>query len=177
MSKLHVLSHLSYLNISSDSIQLSNDAAIIFQIQTLKRLIINSFGWTGLQFDPPPIHPLAQLEYLELSSCPITTLLELLKYVDSSIKHLKVQLRHDSRQSEILGSPMGTDQWLSRYPFSGKYSINILCAHSVSCNLFLFNSLIASYRNKILLFTIDAFLFAFAIISSSDAFDIYYINL
>ena len=120
MPKLHRLSHLSYLNISSPFIQSSNITAAIFQIRSLKRLILNSINPITLQFDDQSIHPLTELEYLEIGVCPISTLLESLRYVGSKIKHLRIRLRYETRQNEIFNESMMDDHWMSLYTVLGK---------------------------------------------------------
>ncbi len=120
LSKLHALSHLSYLNISWALIQSSHIIVNIFQIRTLKRLILHSTDPIIFHFDNITLHPLTDLEYLEIDDCCLIEFFELLKYVGPNVKRIKVRIHYHSQQSMSPMDPIIIDQLLSNHQIPGK---------------------------------------------------------
>ncbi|CAF1277323.1 unnamed protein product, partial [Didymodactylos carnosus] len=111
LSKLHLLSQLSYLNIYSALIQSPHITTTIFTIRSLKRLILYSFDPILLHFNNNAVSPLT-LEYLELDSCYMTDFLELLKCVGPNVKQMKISILYKRDQDPESIDPKIIDNLL-----------------------------------------------------------------
>ncbi len=120
LSKLHRLSHLSYLNIYRALIQSLDITMNIFKIRSLKRLIFYSVDPIIFHFDDNLIQPLTELEYLEVDGCYLMEFLELLKYVGPNVKRMKINIHYHRQQTSTLIDPMQIDQLLLNDRIPGK---------------------------------------------------------
>ncbi|CAF4102566.1 unnamed protein product [Rotaria sp. Silwood2] len=112
LPKLHLLSNLSYLNLSSTLIQSPHITAALFSIRSLKRLILHSFDPILLHFTDNAICPWTKLEYLELNSCYMTNFLELLKYVGPNVKRMVISILYKRPEDPASIDPTIIDNLL-----------------------------------------------------------------
>ncbi len=119
-SKLHALPHISYLNIRWTLIQSSNITVAIFKIRQLKRLILYSSDLIILDFNKNSIHPLTELEYLEVDACSTTNFFELLKYIGTNVKRMKIRIPYHRQQNSTSIDPSIIDQLLSNHSIPGR---------------------------------------------------------
>jgi hypothetical protein len=85
-------------------------------------------------FNSNSILPFTELEYLEIGRCIVLQLLELLEYVGSNIKRMKIRLAYErvlSINSAII------DEWLSNHQTSGNYVIEIFLLNILFLIVFL----------------------------------------
>ncbi|CAF1534124.1 unnamed protein product [Rotaria magnacalcarata] len=109
VSKLHLLRHLFYLNISRAVIQSIYITTTLFSLQSLKYLILYSVEPIVFNFSHDDIHPLTVLEYLEINGCHVVEFLELLKYVGPNLNRMKIRINYTSDQNleSIYGQIIG----------------------------------------------------------------------
>jgi hypothetical protein len=119
-SKLHALPHISYLNIRWTLIQSSNITVAIFKIRQLKRLILYSTDPIILDFNNNSIDPLTELEYLEVDGCSTGNFFELLKYIGTNVKRMKLFIFYDRQQNLASVDPIIIDQLLSNHSIPGR---------------------------------------------------------
>ncbi|CAF3357553.1 unnamed protein product [Rotaria socialis] len=98
VSKLHLLRHLFYLNISRAAIQSVYITTALFSLQSLKYLILYSVEPIIFNFNHADIHPLTALEYLEIDGCHVVEFLELLKYVGPNLNRMKIGIHYTNDQ-------------------------------------------------------------------------------
>ncbi|CAF3473607.1 unnamed protein product [Rotaria socialis] len=99
LSKLHLLTELSYLNIYGALIQSPHITTALFSIRSLKCLILYSFDPIVLDFTDITICAWTKLEYLELHSCYMTSFLELIKYIGPNVKRMKIHINYKRREN------------------------------------------------------------------------------
>ncbi|CAF3144304.1 unnamed protein product [Rotaria sp. Silwood2] len=92
LSKLYLLTNLSYLNIYDALIQSPYITAVLFSIRSLKRLILYSLDPILFHFNDNTIHPWTELEYLKLNSCYMANFLELVKYVGKNVQRMAISI-------------------------------------------------------------------------------------
>ena len=112
LSKLPQFLHLSYLSIQWAVIQSSNIINQIFQIRSLKHLILYSPDPIVTSFNDNSIDPFTELEYLDMSSCCITDLFEMLKYVGPNVKKMRIRIGYVSDQKRALLNSAFIDELL-----------------------------------------------------------------
>jgi mRNA-degrading endonuclease RelE of RelBE toxin-antitoxin system len=98
-------------------IQSANITENIFKIRSLKYLLLYSIDPIIFHFDSNSILPFTELEYIEIDDCLVVQFLELLKYVGSNVKRMKIRLLYD-HQDETSISPTIIDEWLSHHQTS-----------------------------------------------------------
>ncbi|CAF2217476.1 unnamed protein product [Rotaria magnacalcarata] len=98
LSKLHLLTELSYLNIYDALIQSPHITTALFSIRSLKCLILYSCDPIVLNFTDNTICPWTKLEYLESNHFYMTNFLELIKYVGPNVKRMKIHIDYKRRE-------------------------------------------------------------------------------
>lgn len=122
LSQLSACSHLFFLSIYSTSIQSIESTRMIFEIRTLKKLILHSFDPIILQLNSNDIHPFTELEYLEIDACSMATFLTVLQYIGSNIQHLKIRLTYENYHHGTVINPTIINDWLFNHQVSSKSS-------------------------------------------------------
>lgn len=93
---------------------------MIFEIRSLKKLILHSFDPIILQLISNDLHPLTELEYLEIDGCSIATFLNVLKHIGSNIQQLRIRLLYESHHNGTVINPTIINDWLSNHQVSSK---------------------------------------------------------
>jgi hypothetical protein len=92
----------------------------IFKIRHLKRLILYSTDPIILDFNNNSIYPLTELEYLEVDGCSTANFFELLKYIGTNVKRMKLFIFYDRQQNLASVDPIIIDQLLSNHSIPGR---------------------------------------------------------
>lgn len=103
-------------------IQSADITEAIFKLRSLKSLILYSTEPIIFNFkDISSICPFTQLEYLEVDGCYTADFFELLKYVGSNVKRMKIRITYH-RNTSI--DPLIIDELLSNQGISSTLSMN-----------------------------------------------------